>query len=477
MNLWILFEIRWRERRNFKKNGVTPRGITSIASLAGGDRNEDACRRGVGFSMDGQTKNATRRAFGWVITLLVFLFSFSPIATSMMRFPENINITQGYAAQLNLPGALSLEVNEEEEAKLAISDLSESIADMDKTVTIEGNEVGNTSMILKMLGIPVKKVNVNINPEKRLMPGGQSVGIAIRTEGVLVVGSSDIGTSPSPARLAGLKSGDMIECINGTPVESTRHLSELLTSDEAMEVSVRRNDRLISMSLQPIKDERDGKYRIGAWVRDSTAGVGTLSFYDMETGYFGALGHAITDIDTGTVLSIGDGGLYESEIIGITKGESGSPGELIGEFASNAHRIGDILENGDFGIYGEMYSLIYNPLYSNGLPIATHDEVRLGEATILTTLDGDVKEYTCEIEKLYPQDSAKQRGMVVKITDPELLNMTGGIVQGMSGSPIIQDGRIIGVVTHVFVNDPTHGYGMYIEWMLDQLEEAEDPAA
>jgi stage IV sporulation protein B len=270
----------------------------------------------------------------------------------------------------------------------------------------------------------------------------------------------------------------LIDKVDGVALQGARHLTQLLSSGREAQLSVTRGGRPMTLRIRPVADERDGVYRVGAWVRDSTAGVGTLSFYDMETGGFGALGHAIADVDTGSVLTVGDGGLFESEIVGITKGERGVPGELIGEFAQGAHRIGDIRSNGDFGIYGEMYSPVYNALYPGGLPVATRNEVRLGAAGIVSTLDGGgAKEYECEIEKLYDQGAPKQRGLVVRITDEALLRATGGIVQGMSGSPIIQDGRIIGAVTHVFVNDPTRGYGIYIDWMLRQAEAGEAAGA
>ena len=203
-------------------------------------------------------------------------------------------------------------------------------------------------------------------------------------------------------------------------------------------------------------------------MRDSTAGIGTLSFYDPDDGGFGALGHAITDVDTGIVLPVGYGGIYESSVVDVNKGKSGEPGELLGQFFDAETQLGEVERNTDFGIFGTTNEAVENPLYPDGLPVGTRADVHVGPAQILTTLvDGEIRAYDCEIVKLTRQDEPSTRSMVIKITDEELLETTGGIVQGMSGSPIIQDGLIVGAVTHVFINDPAQGYGVYIEWMLD----------
>ena len=222
------------------------------------------------------------------------------------------------------------------------------------------------------------------------------------------------------------------------------------------------------VSVEPALDPADGAYRLGAWVRDSTAGIGTLSFYDPESGAFGALGHAITDVDTGIVLPVGYGGIYESSVVDISKGKSGEPGELLGQFFDAETQLGEVTSNTDYGIFGTMNEEVANPLYPDGLPVGTRADVHTGPAQLLTTLaDGEVRAYDCEIVKLNDQSAPATRSMVIKVTDEELLQATGGIVQGMSGSPIVQDGKLVGAITHVFINDPTQGYGVYIEWMLD----------
>ncbi|MEI6100486.1 MAG: SpoIVB peptidase, partial [Eubacteriales bacterium] len=210
-------------------------------------------------------------------------------------------------------------------------------------------------------------------------------------------------------------------------------------------------------------------YRLGVWVRDSTAGVGTLTFYDQETGGYGGLGHAITDLDTGEELSVREGEIISSNIIDVVRGQAGMPGELKGYFNAN-NGIGSILKNSEFGIYGLCYNKITNPLYPDGIYVAKQSEVHEGPAKLLSTVDDKgVKAYDCTISNVVLQNEPTQKSFLITITDPELLKKTGGIVQGMSGSPVIQDGKLIGAVTHVFVNDPTKGYGIYIEWMLDEL--------
>jgi len=225
--------------------------------------------------------------------------------------------------------------------------------------------------------------------------------------------------------------------------------------------------------VTPAQDSLDGQYRLGVWVRDSTAGVGTLSFYDPSDNRYGALGHAITDIDTGTNLTVRDGAVLFSDVVDIVKGQKGVPGELRGSFLRDQRVFGDITSNNDFGVYGDYTIAPEQPLYPNGLPVGTRQSVHLGAATILTTLDSQgVKEYAIEITHINSQDTPSTKSMNIRVTDPVLLEKTGGIVQGMSGSPIIQDGHLIGAVTHVYVNDPTQGYGLFIEWMLNEADQA-----
>ncbi len=329
-----------------------------------------------------------------------------------------------------------------------------------------------------MLGVPVKRVTLSVTQERRV-PGGHSIGVALRTQGVLVVGVSDINTESGavcPARSADLRAGESIDEINGQAVNSVDEFTQLLAQagGEPVELTISGESGTRTAEVTPVLDPHDNSYRLGAWVRDSTAGVGTLSFYDPETAHYGALGHAICDVDTGGILSVSDGEILKSDIVSIREGERGTPGELRGAFIEQALRLGAITENLNCGIYGNMYSDIQNPLYPDGITVSNRTLVHTGPAQLLTTLDSEgIRAYDCEITRVFRQDEPSTRSMIIKITDPELIERTGGIVQGISGSPLVQDGMLIGAVTHVFINDPTQGYGIYIDWMLDAADSLE----
>ena len=254
------------------------------------------------------------------------------------------------------------------------------------------------------------------------------------------------------------------------PIENTNALAAACESiDGTIRIRVIRGKNQLDCFVNPVYD---GAYaRLGMWVRDSTAGIGTFSFYDMRTLRFGALGHAVTDIDIGDMLRIGKGEICLSEIIGVHAGTYGTPGELRGSFGYNQNGIGDIVSNTQFGIFGTIHTGMSNPLYPDGVMLAYPDEVKLGKATFLSTVDAStVQEFGCEIVKLYDQADPDTKGMVVQITDEALLERTGGIVQGMSGSPILQNGKLVGIITHVFVNDPARGYGVFAYWMYQGMQ-------
>lgn len=331
-----------------------------------------------------------------------------------------------------------------------------------------GAQSGKASLILRLLGlVPLKTVDVEVSDARRLIPSGDLVGVAIESEGLIVVGMSDLGKLPSPARIAGLKNGDLITQVNGQAVTSVDRLGELIHAGEEAKFTIVRNGEERQIALTPQADSRDHATRIGAWVRSSLAGVGTLTYIDPQNGHFGVLGHAIADVDTGVTMPVQEGALYESEIIEINRGKKGAPGEIVGDFFTEPKQIGQIEQNGDFGVFGSDYSGdMAGTLYPEGLPVAGRSEIQLGAAQLLCNVDGQVRAYDCEIERVESSPSQAVRALVVRISDPELIAQTGGIVQGMSGSPIIQNGKFVGAVTHVFVNDPSMGYGICIEDML-----------
>lgn len=320
--------------------------------------------------------------------------------------------------------------------------------------------------------LKIKSISVNKIPSQlSVYPGGQPIGVKLNTKGVLVVGLSDLegekGKIISPATLAGIELGDSILEINNEKIQNGEKISSIISksNEEILKIKLERKGKILEKELTA-KKTKDGDYKIGLWVRDSTTGVGTLTFYDDKTKTFAALGHPITDIDTGVTLNIETGEIVPSSIISIKKGVKGNPGELKGIFLDNKSPIGNIKDNTDCGIFGNINNnAIYD--YNKKMKVALKDEIKEGPAHILTTIEGEKpKKYSINIEKLLPQGEAGPKSMLIKVTDKELLNKTGGIVQGMSGSPIIQNNKIIGAVTHVLINKPDTGYGIYIEWML-----------
>ena len=299
-----------------------------------------------------------------------------------------------------------------------------------------------------------------------LIPGGNAVGVAIRTRGVLVVGVDEKNDT-------GLRTGDIILSANGLPLTQASVLTAAVTAADGqmIELLISRSGSEHTLLVTPHYDEAGAAWRLGAWVRDSTAGVGTLTYYDPSTGKYGALGHAITDADTGSILSVRTGALLQAQIVDVRRGQRGAPGELRGSFLREQMQLGSVDKNTASGIYGTLDVPAQSALYPDGLPIGSRSDAHIGSATILSTVDGGpVTEYAVEITHIAPKRTSAQKAMTLLVTDERLLEITGGIVQGMSGSPIIQDGKIVGAVTHVLVNDPTRGYGIFIEQMLSAAE-------
>ncbi|MCD8014349.1 MAG: SpoIVB peptidase [Lachnospiraceae bacterium] len=300
--------------------------------------------------------------------------------------------------------------------------------------------------------------------------GGTPIGIYLETDGVFVVDTGIIvsadGSACCPAEHI-IKTGDYIQAVNGESVSTKEELIACISSCEgdALVLDVKRDGEQLSLKVAPVMDA-DGEYKAGIWVRNDTQGIGTLTWID-EDGHFGALGHGISDVDTAELLSIQSGALYSAEVVSVVKGTAGTPGELSGIIHySESSRIGTITENLENGIYGSITGFSLAVQDQTLYETAFKQEVEEGAASILCTVDGIRREYEVEIKEVRLNDSDVNKGMVIEVTDPELLECTGGIVQGMSGSPILQNGRLIGAVTHVFVADPTKGYGIFIENML-----------
>ncbi len=325
----------------------------------------------------------------------------------------------------------------------------------------------------RFLGIvPLKSSSVEVVEEMSLMAGGQPFGIKFYTDGVLVVSMTDVETENgkiNPAYNCGIRVKDILTTVNGEKIKSNEHLTELIKNCGGNEVSVgvRRDKLVFEVKVTPEKD-KNGIYRLGCWIRDSTAGIGTVTYYDPINKTFAGLGHGICDSDTGELMTLAYGKAFSAEIFSVIKGLSGSPGELRGSFNENK-RIGTVYKNCEEGVFGEISDkeLPHGKIY----PIAFKQDICEGRAEILcTTDDTGVQKYEIEILHIYTNSVKTTKNMVIAITDENLLEKTGGIVQGMSGSPIIQNGKIIGAVTHVMINDPTKGYGIFIENMLNAAE-------
>ncbi len=300
-----------------------------------------------------------------------------------------------------------------------------------------------------------------------MLLGGQSFGIKLYTDGVIVVGSGNFlfgGQTINPAYEAGIRTGDRLIAANGQSIDSNEALTRLIAQNEGSPITftVIRKNLKFETTVRPIIPDGDSKYRLGLWVRDSTAGIGTLTYYNQSTGNLAGLGHSVADIDTGELMPSSKGSLVSATITDITKGKAGEPGEMSGRFGEQQY--GTILANTDCGIFAAQSDTPKENLQE--VSIALKGEVTVGAAQIYTTLDdGPPQYYDVQIKKI--NNNLKQnKNMVIEITDPVLLEKTGGIVQGMSGSPILQNGKLIGALTHVFVNDPTQGYGIFIEKML-----------
>ncbi len=321
--------------------------------------------------------------------------------------------------------------------------------------------------------IPVKTATVTEVSTRYLVPCGTPFGLKLLAEGVVVVSFTPIETESgaySPAQRDGLEVGDTITAVNGTAISSFEELKSQVASSEgqALVFTVMRENEEENVTVLPQKEISTESYRIGVWGRDSSAGIGTITFYDPLTGAFGGLGHGVCDADTGTLLPFKSGEVVPVTILDVKKGEAGSPGELQGTFTTR-RASGELEKNTNTGVYGTLNSCPVENV--EPIPVAASYEITEGAATLITTVENDgPKAYEVNIEKVNYGGTGK-KDMVIQVTDPELIARTGGIVQGMSGSVLIQNGKIIGAVTHVFVNDPTRGYGIFIENMLGNLSD------
>lgn len=338
--------------------------------------------------------------------------------------------------------------------------------------TLKSQALGNYSVDVKLFGIfPLKKVKVKVVDQMQFAPSGEPIGIYVETNGLLVLGTTNVegkdGLVYEPATNI-VSSGDYILKINGKSVKTIKEFNAAIQNveDGKAVVRIRRNGKETNVSLRAIL-AKDNTYKLGIWVREDTQGIGTMT-YVTENGGFGALGHGITDADTGTLMNLSGGELFNTEILDIIKGRQGTPGELEGYINMIADNcIGTIQKNTRLGIFGQLSGKTGKWEELEYLPVGFKQDITKGTAYIYSKMEGKQKRYSINIEEI-DINNTDNKGMVIRVSDPDLLELTGGIVQGMSGSPIVQDGKLIGAVTHVFVDDPAKGYGAFVENMLSQ---------
>lgn len=418
--------------------------------------------------------------------LLIFLLTidlsavfFGAYHTLVKQIPSEIKILVGEEEEFDfsVPVVARLFANERDVFCVNNREVITNNVDinLNKPFVILSEKTGKYSIDLTLFGfIKYKKITLDVIDTVELMPGGEPIGIYVKTNGVMVLGTSTItsidGMSYEPA-VNKVKAGDYITEVNHTIIHDKNELIDYIQNSEGKSVilTIRRDLEMMDVSITPI-ETAIGEYKIGTWIRDDTQGIGTLTFVTKDH-QFGALGHGITDIDTSLLLEVNDGEVYSAEIMSIVKGKNGCPGELIGLInQSDKCKVGTIEKNTNQGIFGDVSDQSSCVSTKDTLPIGLKQDINLGFAEIRCNVNGSIEDYSIEIEKIDRSNSHLSKGLVIKITDERLLAMTGGIVQGMSGSPIIQDGKIVGAVTHVFIQDSTKGYGTFIENMIRNLD-------
>jgi stage IV sporulation protein B len=426
-----------------------------------------------------------RPIIGVILALAFLTICFSPQSKTLLTLPAYQRMVVGESSQLefDLPSQLASKID------MQVTRPTESVfvtsQDPPVVVNRDGNRYeimalrpGKVNVQLKLLGyIPVKSMAIESLPTRRVVPGGHSIGVLLQSRGIMVVGFAPVldreGNKVYPARDKGIEIGDLVYRVDGQMVSNENELARIIDDKkgESISLSIKRRDKFINVPVQPIPCGETNRYRIGLYVRDGIVGVGTLTFWDPNTHEYAALGHIIVDADTRQGIEVLQGKIVSASIQTIKRGKPGQPGEKIGVFNGDGQIEGTISKNTFHGIYGKTGIEINNPISAYTMEVGYAHQVREGEAEIYTVVNGeDIERFSIMIEKVYPERN-NGKAMVIRVTDPRLLNLSGGIVQGMSGSPIIQDSKIIGAVTHVFLNDPERGYGIFIDSMLSEMSD------
>jgi len=395
--------------------------------------------------------------------VLATIYAYVLVITNL---PDSLIIFEGENIKINTLYGLDINLNDTSyEAMLTSSNIGEQTF----------NEKGKTTLTASLFNFHIKDIEVNILDKAQVIPVGKITGIKLYTKGVLVVGMSEI-EGQKPYEESNIQEGDIITNINDNEIENTNQLIECInqSNGEKLNITYVADGEEKECSIIPVKNE-NGKYQIGLWVRDSAAGIGTVTFYEPETENFVALGHGITDIDTSEIIDISSGELVNTKILSIVKGQTGTPGKIQGTL-DNQRSIGTIYKNTKLGIYGKVNNQT-NLLssYSEPIEVAMRDEIKLGKATILCSVENSdkIEEYEIEIERKFLNNNYDNKSMLIKVTDERLIAKTGGIVQGMSGSPIVQNGKFIGAITHVIVSNPKEGYAVFGDLLIKQMRSVE----
>ncbi len=412
----------------------------------------------------------------WLKKIFIFLLGLNALFSSLGSFaiqyyqevlPDTIHVTSGETRifDLDMPLTGTIQSADNDDVSMVVS--------LGQTVYLTAQNLTEYQMECKFLGIfSVKTVSLKVVDSTYVIPGGIPVGIYIETDGVMVVDVTGVETKAGevcPAEYV-LQAGDYILAVNGESVDDKADIVEAVAQSGggSLILTINRNNQVFDAKVSPVLST-DGEYQLGIWIRDNAQGIGTLTYMD-ELGSFGALGHGIHDSDTGEIIHLKQGSLYETEILAIQKGVSGSPGELAGVIEYRAdQQLGDIYLNSEYGIFGSLNSSLRSKMLQwEAVEVAYPEEAQTGYAQIICTVDGERSFYDAQITAVHTDAASLNKAIEITVTDPELLELTGGIIQGLSGSPIMQNGKIIGAVTHVFVNDPARGYGIFISTMLEE---------
>lgn len=411
-----------------------------------------------------------RQLIGLAIALLIVGITLSSPFRLAFSYPDSLTVCTGETFQVDTGYPVVSVHSRAGETSYGVSWFR-----APTRLTMSPEKPGEYQVEFRLFGlIPIRKISLTVREPIKVIPGGQSIGVVLRSDGLLITGLSSVETIDGrvvwPAKNAGIEAGDVILSVNDQKVTAKEDLG--LAVDRAgregrwVELTVEKPDgSVLRKVISPVR-QKDGGFKLGLLVKDSLAGVGTLTFYQPETGLYAALGHMISEGNSNRPSAMKEGHIVQATVTGVSPSRKGQPGEILGVFVEGQDVLGGIMKNGPCGITGILEKKITNPFYPESIPLAFQSQVKKGPAYMLTTINGrEIQRYSIEIEDVYAGTGVSSRGFTIRITDPVLLSVTGGIVQGMSGSPIIQDGRLVGAVTHVLVNDPTRGYGTFAEWM------------